>query len=1052
MNDFYQKQKISHLIAAFSDWEKNLRGWNDFDFAVSLEPRFFHIESETTAISPITDDAKVRGGIGSFLKRSQNTRQINAQTDNQANETLTENLKPKSFYRTDEISELQIHLPKQLDVAPVIMGQLILSFSSANNPVSFEVLADSKNITIQFSCDSSSAEFLKQQLNAFFPDVFVTQTSGCLKSFFRDESETIIVDFGLKNNSLLSLNTFTKFSLDPLTALFSSISHLKENETVLFQILFQKASNPWAEEVNRLFSNKYFASYFESGSSGITKAVKEKLSSPLFSAVVRIAANANRKQDAWNLVKNVGGGFAQVSNPSGNELVALKPNELSHNNHLLSLFSRTSYRSGMLLSLPELVSLVHLPSDEVKSKKIMRDKNVTKSVPEFVRGHSLILGENLHQGTRQEVSLSVDQRKRHIFIAGGSGMGKSNLKTLIARQDAEQNRGFAVFCPHGDLIDDIVDNLPEHRIKDVVLIDPSDTEFAVGFNILEAHSDLEKTLLASDLIATFRRLSTSWGDLIDATFSNAILAFVESNKGGTLFELKRFLAEKDFRESFLETVKDETVKYFWRQEFPNISGKPQSSILVRLNAFLRQRLIRNIVCQKKNTLNFRKIIDEKKILLVKLSQGLVGKENSFLLGSLILSKLQQVALSRQDTEKQSRHFFGIMVDEFGEMVVPSTATILSGIRKFGVGITLGTQSYKAILQQDSSVSESISTNISTRVCFRLSDDDARWFSKGFSFFSSEQLRSLGIGEAVCRVDGADNDFNLKTHLVPTVGNERSQELREAVIEQSKKNYARPVKEIEEELRSITQPKIKIKEKVLSKRERFTHNKQYSKKGVGGKHHQEIQFVIKRMAEGNGFSAEIEKEVPEGKIDVSLTHEKCTVAVEVSVTSSADYEAKNVRKGLHSGYDYVVVTVSNQKKIPGITEKINQTLSPDDRDKVKVLSVTGLLEFLWKLTDYKPKKKKPNKENSNRLSVEEASEILGKSTSTVYRWVREGKIPFYRVGREYQFDRKELELIGRHDLSGKGKATVDLPPIEITKRTSKSKKKQDKRYRKMLGLE
>ena len=207
-----------------------------------------------------------------------------------------------------------------------------------------------------------------------------------------------------------------------------------------------------------------------------------------------------------------------------------------------------------------------------------------------------------------------------------------------------------------------------------------------------------------------------------------------------------------------------------------------------------------------------------------------------------------------------------------------------------------------------------------------------------------------------------------------------------------------------------------------------------------------------MAESNGFLAEIEKEVPQGKIDVSLTHQKCTVAVEVSVTSSADYEAKNVRKCLLSGYDYVVVTVSNQKKIPAITEKVKQTLSPEELGRVRVLSITGLLEFLWKLIEYKPEKRKRKKEYSSRLSVEEASELLGKSTSTIYRWAREGKIPFYRVGREYQFDRKELELIGRHDLSGNRKAKVDLPPMEIKKRASKSKKKQDKRYRKMLGLE
>jgi hypothetical protein len=209
----------------------------------------------------------------------------------------------------------------------------------------------------------------------------------------------------------------------------------------------------------------------------------------------------------------------------------------------------------------------------------------------------------------------------------------------MIEQDLKTNQGLCVIDPHGDLIDSVIAHVPENRLKDVILFDPSDAEFPIGFNILQAGSELEKTLLSSDLIATFRRMSTSWGDVMDSVLANAILAFVESSRGGTLFDLKRFLIEKDFRLEFLKTVEDDTVRYFWLNEFPLIAGKPQSSILIRLDAFLRQKLVRNIVCQKENKINWREVMDNRKVLLIKLSQGAIGEENAFLLGTMLVSKL-----------------------------------------------------------------------------------------------------------------------------------------------------------------------------------------------------------------------------------------------------------------------------------------------------------------------------------------------------------------------------------------------------------------------------
>src|SRR5262249_47618816 len=192
-------------------------------------------------------------------------------------------------------------------------------------------------------------------------------------------------------------------------------------------------------------------------------------------------------------------------------------------------------------------------------------------------------------------------------------------------------------------------------------------------------------------VSAFRRFSTSWGDQMTSVLANAVLAFLESDQGGNLADLRRFLIERDFRKSFLETVRDPEVLYYWQKEFPLISQKPQGPLLNRLNTFLRPKLIRYMVAQKENKLDFRTIMDEGKIFLAKLAQGAIGVENAYLLGTLIVSKLNQLVLSRQEQKESERRNFYLYVDEFQNFITPSMASILSGARKYHLGLILAHQ-------------------------------------------------------------------------------------------------------------------------------------------------------------------------------------------------------------------------------------------------------------------------------------------------------------------------------------------------------------------------
>src|SRR6185437_8087518 len=289
--------------------------------------------------------------------------------------------------------------------------------------------------------------------------------------------------------------------------------------------------------------------------------------------------------------------------------------------------ARQTRRRGMLLSLSELQTLVHVPSAAVLSPRLIRTFSRTKAAPARMAEHGLILGLNSHENHERPVALTTAERLRDIHVIGSTGSGKSTLLLSMAIQDIEAGNGFAVLDPHGDLIEDVLARVPLERAKDVVLFDPSDEAYPVGFNPLSARSELERTLLASDFVAIFRRLSsTTFGDQMVSVLGNAVLAILESPDGGTLLDLRRLLLDKAFRSRFLERVEDEEVRHYWAHEYPLITGLPHASILTRLNTFLRPKVVRYMVTQKDSRLDMRAVMDGKKILLAKLSRGLIGEE------------------------------------------------------------------------------------------------------------------------------------------------------------------------------------------------------------------------------------------------------------------------------------------------------------------------------------------------------------------------------------------------------------------------------------------
>lgn len=947
------------LTNAFYAWERRGRGWDIWPSAVQLEPPFRAFLFHTHAVPCVADDARKPTWLGALFERVFGSRSTST---GEAEEPAEPEPTPA---RDFGIVELQIALPPDVKVAPELAEHFLLTLSNCVAPVSFEVIASADAITIQMACAEGDLGLVQEQLRAYFPEVVTSEVVGFLPDQWeRGLGIPIVVDFGLSQEFMRPLKTFSRFDADPLIGLLGSLGDLAQGEVALLQVLFQATRSPWGESIVRSVVNWQGDAFFVDAPDLVAQS-REKADRPLFAAVVRVAARSPQAGRAWHLVKRLGGALSQLGSPSGNEIVALSNDEYPDDQHVGDVLKRQSRRTGMLLNSEELVSLVHPPSTSVRASRLTREHRRTKAVPKTLLGHGLCIGTNTHRGVTQSVTVGLEQRLRHTHLVGASGTGKSTLLLHMLVQDMEQGHGLALIDPHGDLIDQVLAHVPDERINDVILVDPADTDFPIAFNILSANSELEKTLLASDLVAVFRRLSTSWGDQMTSVLSNAILAFLESSRGGTLADLRRFLVEAEFRKEFLQTVQDREVVYYWQKEFPLLAGRPQAPLLTRLDTFLRPRLVRGMVTQPKS-LDFSAIMNEGRILLVKLAQGAIGEENAALLGSLFVAKIHQLALGRQSIVEQERRPFFVYLDEFQHFVTPSMATLLTGARKYRIGLVLAHQELRQLWNQDRDVAGAVLANAATRICFRVGDDDAKKLEDGFSSFTARDIQNLGVGQAICRVDRAGADFSLDAPPpLPLPVDEAIR--RERVVQASHGRYASspvaaepasapqgepapaPVKSRPRRPRPDTeQPAPDVS--TLACANDIAPEVPLALPGRGGAQHKYLQDLIRRWGEANGWRATVEKPILDGlgSIDVALEKDGRCVACEVSVASTTDYEIGNIRKCLAAGTDEVVSIVVEHRTLGKLKAAVSKEIEPLNTDRVRVLAPEQLFAYLNEL--------------------------------------------------------------------------------------------------------
>lgn len=355
-----------------------------------------------------------------------------------------------------------------------------------------------------------------------------------------------------------------------------------------------------------------------------------------------------------------------------------------------------------------------------------------------------VFAETNFRNKQQRFGIKIDDRRRHMYIIGKTGMGKSVLQENMIINDIWAGHGVAVVDPHGDLVEKVIKFIPAERINDVIYFNPADIKYPIAFNVVERVDPEFRHLVASGLIGIFQKLwADSWGPRLEYILRNAILAILDY-PGSTLMGVTRMLSDKVFRKKVIEKIQDPVVKAFWVNEFAGYADKfaaeAVSPIQNKVGQFLSSSLIRNIVGQVKSSIDLRDIMDNRKILLLNLSKGHIGEDNSALLGAMMITKMQLAAMSRVDTVEEQRKDFYLYVDEFQNFATASFANILSEARKYRLNLIMA---HQYIAQLDEKVWAAVQGNVGTLIVFRVGAADAEVLVKEFEpQYKEEDLVNL----------------------------------------------------------------------------------------------------------------------------------------------------------------------------------------------------------------------------------------------------------------------------------------------------------------------
>lgn len=410
--------------------------------------------------------------------------------------------------------------------------------------------------------------------------------------------------------------------------------------------------------------------------------------------------------------------------------------------------------------------------------------------------------ETNFRGVRRKFGIKLDDRRRHMYLVGKTGMGKSTTMENMIIEDVRAGHGVCVVDPHGDLVEKILEFIPSNRLNDVIYFNPADMGWPIAFNILETVDESHKHLVASGLMGVFKKIWPDvWSARMEYIMNNTILALLDY-PGSTMLGINRMLADKDYRKKVVAKIKDPVVKMFWVDEFAKYNERFATEAIAplqnKVGQFLSSAMIRNSVGQVKSTIDVRHIMDQGKIFLVNLSKGRIGEDNARLLGGMLITKIQIAAMERVDIPMEERRDFYMYVDEFQNFATESFANILSEARKYRLDLILA---HQYLEQLDEKVLPAVFGNVGTIVCFRVGAQDSEFLAKEFApKFEETDLVNLTKFSVYIKlmIDGVSSEPFSATILPPLQENEKTGNL-EKIIRNSRERYAKPRAIVEDKI-------------------------------------------------------------------------------------------------------------------------------------------------------------------------------------------------------------------------------------------------------------
>ena len=732
-----------------------------------------------------------------------------------------------------QLSHLQIRNPKD-DETPIESGtQIFASLLPSHIPLwkrwflhpktyAFEIYLISQKLYFYVTTPSVSETLISSLVQSSFPTSTVKKTSDPMNLVFKSPRFSV-GEVVLNSYSYLPTKTYFDFKdVDPLSALLGFLSKQPAHLKFAVQIAITPAYFAWADDaVTAARHLTYDETADKYGQNPQKLLIMKKASFQGGKAVIRLVVGSTTNEiDPYPYMVNLAGTFGSFSLGEGNQYGFKKRIFFKQ-----ALIDRIKARKisffehkGQILNAQELATLWHPPGYLLAGIKNMAwGKTLLGEPPENlpVVPPSTTSEVEERSGKTSEVNdakndinffakaefknketifgIKTEDRRKHVYIIGKTGVGKSTLIANMAIDDIRKGRGVGIIDPHGDLSETILDFIPKRRMNDVVYLEPFDTERPFSLNVLEIRNKQQKDLVASGIVSIFYKLyKDSWGPRLEYILRNVILTLLDS-PGATLVDILSLLSNAEYRKKVVRSLSDPVLKDFWEKEFAKMPDRLKaeaiSPIQNKVGQFVTSKMIRNIIGRTKSSIDLEQIMNEGRILILNLSQGKLGEDNTALLGAMLITQIQLAAMNRSFIKEADRKDFFLYVDEFQNFATQSFIKILSEARKYRLSLTLANQ---YIEQLDEEVTRAIFGNVGTLMSFVVGARDAYILTREYAeIYTENDLVSLGKFEAVLKlsIDGMTSaPFPVTTLPLPSMKNDN----REKIIKLSKEKYGRKV--------------------------------------------------------------------------------------------------------------------------------------------------------------------------------------------------------------------------------------------------------------------